>query len=153
MTYTFNFTWNDVLAEAGLHIYNNNEIAKTIFVSNDNRVLHVPGLNEKVDVQGFVKFMHFVQNEKTEDTEFATDDAVTEAIAKLSRSDIALDIIDGEIDSENYNLKRFLSYELDNLQVALGTDDYISAYAAKNVDYYIEWKMIPVQRSIIKHLL
>lgn len=128
-------------------------------------------LNSKVNIFDFVEFLHYVLNKHTasiqeivreynpnyefeyneNDNLVLNDDIVSIVITSLFRPDVNMDIEDGNIDVENYSVKRFLSNLInENLMVAFRTEDTLSAYKY-NIDSF-SWTMVPVTNLMMNLL-
>ena len=174
MKYEFNFTWNDVLRDAGLDV-REEKITASLFQKANKPYITLPAfefdLNSKVDIFDFVEFLHYVLNKHTTtiqeivreynvNYEFEynengnlvlNDDIVSIVITSLFRPDVNMDIEDGNIEVENYSVKRFLSNLInENLMVAFRTDETLSAYKY-NIDSF-SWTMVPVTNLMMNLL-
>ena len=174
MKYVFNFTWNDVLRDAGLDV-SEEEITASLFQKANKPYITVPAfefdLNSKVNIFDFVEFLQYVLNKHTASIQeivceynpnyefeydensnlVLNDDIVSIVITSLFRPDVNMDIEDGNIDVENYSVKRFLSNLInENLMVAFRTEDTLSAYKY-NIDSF-SWTMIPVTNLMMNLL-
>lgn len=174
MKYAFNFTWNDVLRDAGLDV-SEEKITGSLFQKVHKPFISLPAfefdLNSKVTVFDFVEFLYYVLNKPTESIQkivrkynlnyefeydengnlVLNDDIVSIVITSLFRPDVNMDIEDGNIDVENYSVKRFLSNLInENLMVAFRTEDTLSAYKYSTNSF--SWTMVPVT-NVMMNLL
>ena len=174
MKYEFNFTWNDVLRDAGLDV-SEEKITSSLFQKANKPYITVPAfefdLNSKVNVFDFVEFLHYVLNKHTASIQeivreynpnyefeynengnlVLNDDIISIVITSLFRPDVNMDIEDGNIDIENYSVKRFLSNLInENLLVAFRTEDTLSAYKY-NINNF-SWAMVPVTNLMMNLL-
>lgn len=174
MKYAFNFTWKDVLRDAGLDV-SEEKITGSLFQKVHKPFISLPAfefdLNSKVTVFDFVEFLHYVFNKHTTTIQeivrkynlnyefeynengnlILNDDIVSIVITSLFRPDVNMDIEDGNIDVENYSVKRFLSNLInENLLVAFRTEDTLSAYKYNTSNF--SWTMVPVTNLMMNLL-
>lgn len=174
MKYAFNFTWKDVLHDAGLDVQEE-KITASLFQKAHKPYITLPAfefdLNSKVNVFDFVEFLHYVFNKHTTTIQeivrkynlnyefeynengnlILNDDIVSIVITSLFRPDVNMDIEDGNIDVENYSVKRFLSNLInENLLVAFRTEDTLSAYKYSTNSF--SWTMVPVTNLMMNLL-
>ena len=174
MKYTFNFTWKDVLHDAGLDVQEE-KITSSLFQKANKPYVTLPAfefnLNDKISVFDFVEFLHYVLNKNSASVQkivreynpnyefehdengylVLNDDIVSIIITRLFRADADIDIEDGNIDVEKYSVKRFLSNLInENLMVAFRTEDTLSAYKYSTNSF--SWTMVPVTNLMMNLL-